>query len=81
MTPLAPGFSEIEVAPHRCGLNRAEGAVCTPRGPVRVAWRQESGRFALSIQAPAGTPVRVRLPNGEQRAFEGGSFTTEIGLA
>ena len=36
VTPLAPGFAEIEVAPQRCGLTRAEGAVCTPRGPVPV---------------------------------------------
>ena len=81
VTPLAPGFAEIEVAPQRCGLTRAEGAVCTPRGPVRVSWRHEGGRFSLSIQAPAGTPVRVRLPNGEQRAFAGGAFSAEIGAA
>jgi alpha-L-rhamnosidase len=51
--------------------------VCTPRGPVSVAWRVEAGRFALEIEAPAATPVHVRLPGGEWREFGGGKFSTE----
>lgn len=82
VTPRAPGFAEIEIAPHRCGLTRASGSVCTPRGLVRVAWQVEDGggRFALEIEAPVDTPVHVRLPNGERREFGGGKFNVTESL-
>jgi len=78
VTPSAPGFSAIEIAPHRCGLTHARGSVCTPRGSVSVAWRVENGRFAIEIDAPIDTPVRLRLPNGESHAFGGGTFAIEV---
>jgi hypothetical protein len=75
--PLAPGFAVVGVTPRRCGLGSARGAVCTPRGLVRVAWRVEAGRFRLEGEAPASTPVRVRLPGGEEAEFAGGAFALE----
>ena len=75
--PLAPGFAVVGVTPRRCGLGSAHGAVCTPRGLVRVAWRVEAGRFRLEGEAPASTPVRVRLPGGEEAEFAGGAFALE----
>jgi hypothetical protein len=75
--PLAPGFAVVGVTPRRCGLGSARGAVCTPRGLVRVAWRVAGGRFRLEGEAPAATPVRVRLPGGEEAAFAGGAFALE----
>jgi hypothetical protein len=44
---------------------------------VRVAWRVEAGRFRLEGEAPASTPVRVRLPGGEEAEFAGGAFALE----
>src|SRR5690606_30378353 len=38
VTPAAPGFARIELAPHLCGLTHAAGSVCTPRGLVEVSW-------------------------------------------
>lgn len=78
VTPLEPGFAAIEVAPWRCGLAQARGSVCTPRGKVRVAWRVEGSVFKMEIEAPEGTPVRVRLPNGERREFGGGPWVAEV---
>ena len=80
VTPTAPGFAAIEVGPHCCGLAHASGSVCTPRGPVNVAWRVERGEFALEIEAPAATPVTVRLPGGERREFGGGKFSAQVAL-
>jgi hypothetical protein len=80
VTPRAPGFSEIDIAPHRCGLAHARGRVCTPRGTVSVAWRVNGDQFEIEINAPAATPVDVRLPNGESRQFGGGKFSTAVRL-
>ena len=81
ITPRAPGFAAIDIAPHRCGLAHASGRVCTPRGPVSVAWRMEHGKFKIDIDAPAATPVHLRLPGGERREFAGGKFSAEVALA
>jgi hypothetical protein len=75
VTPAAPGFARVQVAPHRCGLTSATGSVCTPRGPVEVSWRIEGGRFHLDVNAPANTPVAVLLPDGSRPEFGGGRAT------
>ena len=80
VTPRAPGFAEIEVTPHCCGLAQARGRVCTPRGAVVVDWRVTGERFGIEIDAPADSRVRVRLPNGEKREFDGGKFSAQVRL-
>lgn len=81
VTPAKPGFAEIDVAPHVCGLAHARGRVCTPRGDVTVSWRVADKRFVLELEAPANTPVQVRLPDGRRQTFNGGQFTAEAKLA
>ncbi len=80
VSPRTPGFATIDIAPHRCGLGEARGMVCTPRGPIAVHWRVESGRFVLAVEAPPATPVHVRLPNGERHEFSGGRFSLDTAL-
>jgi alpha-L-rhamnosidase len=77
ITPAEPGFARIHIAPRLCGLTRAQGSVCTPRGPVEVSWRVERGNFVIETSAPANTPVQLTLPDGSRRDFKGGrtSFT------
>ena len=74
VVPTEPGFARVSVAPHRCGLDHAAGRVCTPHGPIEVAWRAGGGRFVLTIHAPAGMPVDVTAPGGARRSFAGGRF-------
>ncbi|MES2696187.1 MAG: alpha-L-rhamnosidase C-terminal domain-containing protein [Verrucomicrobiota bacterium] len=81
VTPRTPGFAAIDIAPHRCGLSHASGSVCTPRGPVRVAWRVDGDRFTLEGEAPSTTPVRVRLPDGTVKEFSGGKFEVKAEAA
>jgi hypothetical protein len=81
VTPRKPGFAAVDIAPHRCGLTQARGRVCTPRGHVSVAWRADGSRFAIEIEAPAATPVFLRLPGGARHEFTGGKFSTEVALA
>jgi hypothetical protein len=78
VTPHEPGFAEVQVAPHRCGLSHARGKVCTPRGPVAVEWQVDGEHFNIKIDAPAMTPLRVQLPNGECRQFGGGPWSAEV---
>jgi hypothetical protein len=82
VTPAAPGFARIQIAPRLCGFARTGGRVCTPRGPVSVAWSREERRFTIEITAPAATPVTVRLPgNAGERRFADGAFKESITLA
>ncbi len=80
VTPRSPGFATIDIAPHRCGLAKARGTVCTPRGQVTVGWRVQGKRFTLEVDAPAATPVHVRMPNGERHEFSGGKFSVKSSL-
>jgi hypothetical protein len=81
VTPREPGFAAIDVVPRLCGLAHARGRVCTPRGPVAVAWRRTGGRFEIEIDVPAGTPVHLTLPDGSLRQFAGGRFAEIISLS
>lgn len=78
VTPRAPGFAEIDVRPHVCGLQHARGRVCTPRGDVTVTWRIEGSRFHLELETPPATPVHVLLPDGSRARSEGGRFNTAV---
>jgi alpha-L-rhamnosidase len=75
VTPAAPGFASIRVAPQRCGLAWARGRVCTPRGLVEVAWRQDEQGFHVEGTGPADTPLTLVAPDGRELTFPGGAFT------
>jgi alpha-L-rhamnosidase len=77
VTPASPGFARVAIQPRPCGLTHAQGSVCTPHGPVEVAWRRQNGRFYLEASVPAGIPTSVTLPDGLERSFAGGSIQLE----
>jgi len=77
VTPAAPGFAQISIRPHLCGLAHARGSVCTPHGLVEVAWKIEGRRFHLEAAIPAGIPAIVMLPDGSQHAATGGRLRVE----
>jgi alpha-L-rhamnosidase len=77
VTPASPGFARIAIQPRPCGLSHAQGSVCTPLGPVEVAWRRQNGRFYLEASVPAGITACVTLPNGLERNFDGGHIQLE----
>ncbi len=63
ITPAAPGYAKIRIAPQPFNLRWAEGVVPTPRGPITVAWRiNDAGQFDLTYDAPEGCAVEVVLP-------------------
>lgn len=62
--PLAPGFKSFLVMPHPCGLPAAEGAIPTPRGPIKVRWEQGRAGAWLDIAAPRGLQAIVKPAPG-----------------
>ncbi|MFD2333508.1 alpha-L-rhamnosidase C-terminal domain-containing protein [Cohnella sp. GCM10020058] len=57
--PLAPGYSKIAFQPHAVpGMNRCQGTVSTPLGPIHVGWeKQADGTLASTIDAPEGIEI------------------------
>jgi hypothetical protein len=80
VTPSEPGFAAIRIEPNLCGLEHAEGSVCTPHGPVEVAWRREGRTLSLKIAKPDGIPALVRVPGGAERRFSGARFEEQFNL-
>jgi hypothetical protein len=72
VTPLAPGYSKIAVAPKPGPLDWARGTVNTPRGPLHVEWRVDRDIFKLTVRGPAGIPLRIELPNGVRHYYDSG---------
>jgi hypothetical protein len=81
VNPQAPGFQEVEISPHRCGLQEAHGRVCTPRGPISVAWTAENNRFRIDATAPKEVRARVILPDGSRHLIKDGALQAEVLLS
>lgn len=62
VTPLAPGFKRLRIAPTPLDLEWAEGRVPTPHGPVDVTWSAGSG-FGLEVCVPSGCTAEIVLPD------------------
>jgi hypothetical protein len=54
VTPAAPGYAQVRIAPQLAGLTYARGTVPTPRGPIEVDHRVEGGRVVSEVKLPAG---------------------------
>jgi len=65
VTPASYGWSQATISPHPVnGLTHAEGAVATPHGPLRVAWKRSGTTLHLSVDAPAAiTWTMARNPD------------------
>jgi hypothetical protein len=81
VTPAAPGYAMVNIAPQRGGLTHAAGSVCTPRGLIAVAWCVTGGKFQLDVTVPAGTPATITVPGGATAAFAGGRFSQTFDLS
>lgn len=64
VSPVAPGYERIRIAPKMFNLQWASGSVPTPRGPVSVSWRVVNGQLEISYTAPDGCDVEV-VTNGK----------------
>lgn len=62
LVPVAPGAARVDVSPHLLGLTWAEGAVASPHGALRVAWRLHQGTLSVTVNMPPEVAWTVR-PN------------------
>jgi alpha-L-rhamnosidase len=60
---VAPGYRVCTVAPQRCGLEWARGAVPTPPGLIEVEWTGDRGFVTL--------PRAVSARLADERVVEG----------
>jgi alpha-L-rhamnosidase len=67
ITPAAPGYERVRVAPRLGALEWAEGVVPTPRGPVRV----RADRNGVSVESPI--PIDIDLPGQETKSLGPGT--------
>ncbi len=55
ITPTAPGFAKVRIAPHLGRLEWAEGSYPTPKGPIRVRFdKQADGTIKSTVNLPPG---------------------------
>ncbi|NUR91935.1 MAG: family 78 glycoside hydrolase catalytic domain, partial [Nonomuraea sp.] len=77
ITPAAPGFDRIRVAPQFLGdLTNVQAATQTPHGRVAVRWSRTGQSYRVSVDVPVGATATVVLPDGRQP--EAGSGTHEF---
>ncbi|MCC5021712.1 MAG: hypothetical protein J6386_02425 [Candidatus Synoicihabitans palmerolidicus] len=60
--PANPGWTAIEITPQFTATTAAQGRMTSPTGPISVRWsRAQNGTVQLSLEAPPGIPVQIRL--------------------
>ena len=67
ITPLKPGFEEIDIQPQPGGLEYAYIKHPSPRGSIHLKMkRQPDGRYHLDLYIPANSRARLTLPTTKQ---------------
>lgn len=57
------GFANVLINPHPVGdLTWARATHDSLRGPIKVDWRRENGKFHLEVELPANVTATVQLP-------------------
>ncbi|ADJ47523.1 alpha-L-rhamnosidase [Amycolatopsis mediterranei S699] len=64
--PVGAGYQTWSIAPNPGTVRSAAGAVPTAYGTIKTQWTSDSrsGRFTLTVQAPAGTSGTITVPAG-----------------
>jgi len=64
VTPLAPGFDRVRIAPTLADLDWARGRYPTPHGAVEIDWRLDGARFLrMEVKLPHGCSADCICPS------------------
>ncbi|CCH88402.1 Alpha-L-rhamnosidase [Modestobacter italicus] len=65
LSPAAPGYREVLVAPQPGGgLTRAAASIETEYGPASVGWSTDGATLTVDVTLPPGTTGRFAVPAG-----------------
>jgi len=79
LAPAAPGYREIEIAPHPLpGLDRARTSHETPYGRAAVSWERRGDTIVVDAEVPANTTATVLLPGAEPVSVGSGTHRWEV---
>lgn len=79
ITPAAPGYSSIRVAPRPGGgLTWAEASLITPHGPVRVRWEVLDDHLTVRVETPEGVATELDLPGSPPIHTAGGTLDVSV---
>ncbi|WP_405775698.1 alpha-L-rhamnosidase C-terminal domain-containing protein [Streptomyces sp. NBC_00859] len=63
--PEQPGYRHFTIHPQPGGgLTHAAGSLQSPYGRISSSWKEQDGKFTLSVEVPANTTATVRIPSG-----------------
>ncbi|MBK8023096.1 MAG: hypothetical protein IPK19_17140 [Chloroflexi bacterium] len=77
VTPTAPGYRRVRIAPKTFNLQWAAGTVPTQHGVISVSWRVLDGHLEISYDAPEECEVEVIA--GDPSSFRRHSADTSSG--
>lgn len=67
LQPVSSGFKTWSFRPHTSGLRWAQGAIPTPAGLFKAAWRLTHNGYIARLVVPKGTTGTVTLPGNSSR--------------
>jgi alpha-L-rhamnosidase len=74
VTPTAPGWGAVRIAPVPETLEFARGVVPTPHGPLRVEWEKGGeDQLVVRIEVPDGLSAEFVSPDGQRQELDAGS--------
>ncbi|MET7395929.1 family 78 glycoside hydrolase catalytic domain [Dactylosporangium sp. NPDC005572] len=75
--PDSAGYRHIRLAPNLDpALDRAAGAIETPRGRIESSWRRDGAELEWTVRIPPGEPAEAVLPAPSDAIREGGETAT-----
>lgn len=60
--PVEPGFSRVRIKPQPSGLSWANAKLPTIRGGIEAGFKDQPGRFDLTVNCPANVLADIYLP-------------------
>ncbi len=80
ISPLKPGYHEIQIAPQPAGIKQASAVVMSVKGKISSSFEELPAQFVINVSLPENIPTRIILPqNNYQRITANGKPVLERG--